>query len=377
MKDLATLCDVPVVPVISVHEHVALGRPIWPDFATAAGLRHCRGGLPVDCEPGLPAAAALPVDEAVWGGYPDSHFGHFAAQRLPRLPFARLKWPRRSYLFTLGPGLQESDVAAWTWAALDWVGLPRWQVWLVTTPVKVARRHAGFQAKMLPKGRPSPCYLDALDGLAALQVLAPQPADMVYVSCAALPMAGGGALAGEAYLVSVLKQLGISVLDPSTATLDQQLAVYAGASHLIFSEGSAMHGRQLRGRLPQEIAVLRRRRGRSMAREQLAPRVTTLRYCDATSGALIPQWKNGQPRPDPALALYNLPDLFAAFAKLGVDLSLVWDDEAFRAAAMQDIAAWMTVRRPSPPLLAQFQSLLAEQGLATPSSSSSILISSP
>ena len=85
--------NVPVVPVTSVHQHVALGGPIWPDFAMQTAVRHCRGGLPVDAEPmGLPTTDELD-QPAVWGGFLDKSFGHFVAEHTPRLPCALRERP--------------------------------------------------------------------------------------------------------------------------------------------------------------------------------------------------------------------------------------------------------------------------------------------
>ena len=68
--------NVPVVPVTAVHRHVALGGPIWPDFAVQTAVRHWRGGLPVDAEP-MAWPATNEVDQpAVWGGFLDKAFGH-------------------------------------------------------------------------------------------------------------------------------------------------------------------------------------------------------------------------------------------------------------------------------------------------------------
>jgi hypothetical protein len=54
LAQLQVFSDVPVVPVTLVHQHVALGGPIWPDFAGQTWVRHCRAGEPVDQMPALP-----------------------------------------------------------------------------------------------------------------------------------------------------------------------------------------------------------------------------------------------------------------------------------------------------------------------------------
>lgn len=362
---MQVLRDVPVMPVSRVHQHIATGGPIWPDFDRQTGLRHCRAGLPVDQAAQLCGSVEDVTDPCVWGGFIDLHFGHFMAEHLPRLPFAVREASGGTFLFTVAPD-HRGALPDWVWNALDWVGLPRAQVRIVTAPLRVATLRAGVQAEMLPQVPPDPAYLDLLEARSAAMGLRPQAADLVYVTRAGLPQAGGGGTAGETYLTEVLARLGVPVLDPATASLPAQMAVYAGARHLVFAEGSALHGRQLLGRVAQRITVLRRRRGRSMARAMLTPRVAVLEYREVSQASLVPEWKNGAPRPDPALSLYDLPALFAAFARWGVDLAARWEADAFRASALADIAAWTAHHHPTPALMARFHSTLAGTGLAAP-----------
>ncbi len=364
--DLQMLRDVLVVPVTRVHQHIATGGPIWPEFDRQTGLRHCRNGLPVDRAP----EAVGPVQDVdmpcVWGGFIDLHFGHFMAEHLPRLPFAVRARPDDRFLFTVEPGCQPGVLPDWVWSALTWVGLDRSQVRCVTAPLRVATLRAGVQAETLPQMAPDAAYLDLLDSRALAMGLEPVSADLVYVTRAGLLQAGGGGMAGEGYLTGLLSRLGLSVLDPAAVSLPVQMAVYAGARHLVFAEGSALHGRQLLGWLPQRITVLRRRRGRSLARAMLTPRVDRLDYLEVAEAALVPEWSNGRARRGPALMLYNLPALFAAFARWGVDLASHWDMDAYRAAAVADVAAWTPHYRLTPALMAQFHATLAAADLAPP-----------
>jgi len=359
---LQRLSDVTIVPVTSVHQHIPHGGPLWPGFANAAGLRHCRAGVPVDQPPDPPSGPVAELREpAVWGGFLDAHFGHLVAEHLPRLPFALRDRPDHPVLFTLDPVLDPGALPGWIWGVLDWIGVPRARVRLVTQAVRVADLSAGPQAEMLPQVPPSAAYLDLLDARAA--DLRPVACDLVYVGRAGLAAKGGGGTAGEGYLIALLTRLGVTVLDPGRADVATQLATYAGARHLVFAEGSALHGRQLLGRVRQQITVLRRRRGRSMARAMLTPRVSGLEYREVTATALIPLWKSGQPRPDPALSVYDLPWLFAAFALRDVDLPGFWDMDAYHAAVQADLAGWFAHRQPEPPLVIRFRRQLAEAGL--------------
>ena len=84
MTQLTLFTRVPVVPVTRVHQHVAFGGPIWPGFALQTWVRQCRESKPRDEKPDLPERLTPISGPAVWGGFLDSHFGHFVAEHLPQ-----------------------------------------------------------------------------------------------------------------------------------------------------------------------------------------------------------------------------------------------------------------------------------------------------
>ena len=167
--------------------------------------------------------------------------------------------------------------------------------------------------------------------------------------------------------VHYLGMEGLKEPDVRTArdVIARQVAVYAGAERLIFAEGSALHGRQLLGHLPQDIEVLRRRPDKVMARAQLRPRCRNLTYHDITASQLMAYWKSGAPRPDPALSLYDIPALWHVFQGFGVDLARYWDAGAFVQAARADAADWSARQNPKPHHRAEHRAVLARAGLAS------------
>lgn len=361
MTRLTLFSGVAVVPVTRVHQHVALGGPIWPGFQWQTYVRHCRDGRPWDNKPDLPESLRPFAGPAVWGGFLDSHFGHFVADHLPRLAASLRERPDDAYLFTVDPGMTRAALGAWVWQVFDWIGLPQGQVHLVTEPLFVDELRVAAQAEMLAQGAPLPGYLALIADWA--RDLVPVPAPVVYVSRLGLPQKGGGAHGGEGYLVQVLRQVGVAVLDPATASIGDQMAAYAGAGRLIFAEGSALHGRQLLGRLDQRIEVLRRRPGKMMAQAALTPRCRALTYQDISAGHLMAYWASGKARPDPALSLYDVAVLVQVFQGFGLDLTAHWDDAAYRMAAKADVAAWIAVQRPKPARLAEHRAVLGPLGL--------------
>lgn len=355
--------EVDVVPTTGFSRHIATGGPIWPDFAAQTDARHCRGEVAVDIAP-APQTVAERIDRpAVWGGFLDRHFGHLVAEHLPRLPVSLRDRPDDLYLFTVEPGLTEADLPPYVWDLLAWYGLDRAQVRIVTQALRVATLRVAPQAEMLPLVAPTTGYLALLEARAAQNGLIPDPQDVLYVSRAGFVAQGQGGHAGESYLVDRLRAMGVAVIDPSRAPLRTQLAGYAGAQQLVFAEGSAVHGRQILGRVAQGIHILRRRPGRSVARAMLRVRAQRLTYHSASAGLLSGTFPNGRPRPGAAAAVYDRHVLFSAFAALGVDLSEGWDEAEFHAAQTDDLRGWLSHHTPSPAAADAHRSLLARAGL--------------
>lgn len=361
MLRLEVFSEVPVVPVTAVHQHVAHGGPIWPGFAAQTWVRHCRGGVPQDQAPVWPGGAERLAGDAVWGGFLDSHFGHFVADHLPRLPAVLRERPGDVYLFTVDPGVTRETLPAWVAPVFQWIGLPMAQVRLVTAPVTVQHLWVGSQAESLPQVGPVPGYLEIIGGFA--RGLEPVVAPLLYVGRVGMAAQGAGVHAGESHVMGRLAALGVACLDPGRAPLWDQLAAYAGAGRIVFAEGSALHGRQLLGHLPQEIAVLRRRPGKRMAEAQLLPRCAGLTYHDVGDGILMAFWKSGAKRPNPAMSLYDVRRLHRVFAGFGVDLAVGWDDAAYRTAAMADVEGWLAWHKPKDKHLPDYAAALTRAGL--------------
>lgn len=361
--------DITVWPTQGFRLQRATGGPDWPDFAGQVAARHCRNGVPVDFAP-VPAAVGVLERIArpcVWGGVLVLAFGHLVAERLTRLLTARRERPDDLYLFTTQPGWSAENLRGYVWDLLEWYGLPRAQVRVLTEPVQVDALRVAPQAEMLANTGPAPGYLDLIAAHTAAQGLVANPSPRLYVSRAGMVAEGLGGHAGEAHLVAVLERLGVAVMDPRRVPLRAQLARYAGAGAIMFAEGSALHGRQILGRLDQDIHVLRRRRGRSVAQGILRPRSTSLCYHEVLGQSLMGYTPQGKRRPDHAMAIYDTAALFQAFAGFGVDLAAGWDDAAYRAAALADIEAWVARRKPGAGAQAEYRNALIRADLLPPS----------
>jgi hypothetical protein len=277
----------------------------------------------------------------VWGGYATSHFGHLIADQLTRVLESRVNRPDDLILFVLRPGGEAADVPDVFWQCLAWYGVGPEQVQFVTEPLLVSDLRCFAQAEPIASSQPCERYLDLLHQNAEARGLVPVPSDLTYVGRMGLLAMGKGGAAGETYLVKVLMQAGVRILDPLKASLREQLAVYSGARALVFAEGSAVHGRQLLGRLEQSIWVLNRRKGARIAAPAIEARCRALTYveaCSQTIGMRGMASKTGQVI---GLALYDIDRLFAGFAEIGLDLTVSWDQTAFDAAVSADAETWL------------------------------------
>lgn len=338
--------DIRVEPMrkLNARRFFGEGGPIWPDFAVQKSCRHNRNGKPADM-PFAPDGrrAKKLAGDFVWGGFVQPHFGHLVAEHTTRLPLSLLHRPDDTYLYVISPRSAVDDIPDYFYTICEWIGLPRSQIMFVTRPVEVETLRVAPQAEQIPQ-RPSPQYSLALyERIARANGVTPVPSDLLNVTRAGLPAKAKAAHVGEGHLVQCLKAAGVQVLDPGAVSLKQQLSIYSGARRIVFSEGSAQHGRALLGHRAQDIVVLNRRPRMITAKAVLDPRCDSLRYVEATSANLAFMDKEGDPRLSMgrALAVYDLDVLFAAFRDFGVDLRAHWDTAAYQAAIETDILAWL------------------------------------
>jgi hypothetical protein len=342
-SQLRVFTAIPVVPPRELYYGGILvdGGPVWPDFESSGEVRFNRDG-PVDKAPKPWPVPQRTIDvPCVWGGFVQRHFGHLVADHMTRLVESLAERPDDTYLFVTYPGGSARDIPEYFWQVADWYGLPRRQIMLVTEPVLAAELRCAPQAERLGMAGPSERYLDLLDATTQRNSIDPVRSDVLYVGRTGLMQRGKGGHAGETYVVSLLESLGVAVLDPARAPLAEQLARYAGAGTLVFAEGSAMHGRQLLGRVPQDIVVLKRRKQDWLAREALTPRCRMLRYVEAASTFVAPVSADGRILSAEGISFYDTEALFSCFRKLGIDLPSLWSDEAYLRARAADTADWL------------------------------------
>lgn len=151
---------------------------------------------------------------------------------------------------------------------------------------------------------------------------------------------GNGSIAGEGVVVDALRKAGVAVMDPAKEPLADQLSRYAGARLLVFAEGSALHGRQLLGRIDQDILVINRRPGGTMAWAQIGPRCRQLTFAEVGRAFLCPVGADGTQLLQHGVTLANPAQLISAFAGHGIDLAQTLNAAMFAEAEKADLAIW-------------------------------------
>ena len=340
--------DIPVVPTLSLYANSQLadGGPIWPSFDTRGAIRHNRKGMIVDRPPLPRSDPHKTIDRpCVWGGFAMVHFGHLISEHLTRVLESVTERPDDMFLFVARPGEDASHAPDYFWAILAWYGLPRDQVIFVTEPLLVAELRVMPQAEQMAFGAPTDAYLDLLEQIPQARGLVPVKTGIIYVTRVGLLPRGKGGHAGESYLVARLAAGGVRVLDPAKVPLPEQLALYAGAKVIMFAEGSAIHGRQLLGRLPQQIFVLQRRPDKAVAMGILAKRCDQPHYVEATTRFVSATAQSGRAFDAKGISFYDLAELQACFRDLGVDLATGWSQREYCKRRDADAIAWVVAMR--------------------------------
>ena len=349
MPTVGLFRDIPVVAQVHAYNHSVPGEancmasgPVYPEGQTEPWMRHCIYQSAHDVVPARPDGPMERISRpSVWLGYMHMQFGHLVTEHLTRALWSRTSRPDDLYLFVLAPGTRLGWPHYHFLDLLAWYGLPMAQLRQVTKPVLVSELRVYPQSELLMGAGPAGEYLDLLDRHVAASGLKPRKSDLLFVTRAGMLARRTGSHAGENLLRDILKQSGVTVINPTDMPLRDQLSAYAGAAKIVFSEGSALHGRQLLGRLDQDLIVLNRRVGARTGMSALAPRARSLTYIEASRSLAIPLAPWGEPRTGDALSFYDLDVVFDCFDKLGVSLRSRWDRHAYTRAVESDINLWV------------------------------------
>lgn len=314
---------------------------LWPDFETQLNARLWRYGNRVCVAPQISFDRLEIIEEpAVFVSMYDNHFGHMVSETVGRLPQTLTEGRGLPIYFTAKFPTTLDRTSAMFRSVLDWLDVPTQSVRFIHKPMLFRTVHIAAQAEHLGGPRPPMEYLHVLEGLVSKKIDWVKPWGITYVTRAAMPKEQG-TQAGERYLVECLERLGVRVIYPERLTIHQQMTIYAQSQHLIFAEGSAVHGRQLIGRVDQHISILRRRFRSQIAVHQLTPRCASLTYVSCFNGAFYVRDVDGLKIGHAMSSLMNMDAVIAHFESLGVPLRQEFDASAFQKARDDDVLQWV------------------------------------
>lgn len=355
-KKIETFHNITITPYKKIFEAGAnalissKGGPILPDWDKQVSARFCRNRIPVDTLPDTPTNIIDTISTpSVWCGPCYNHFGHQIADFSTRILQGLDSHPHANFLFAtmLNSKIQTlDDTPAFFRDLLDWYGVPTSQTRIITQPTQVKILHIPPQSEQLKQDgiSPSATYLKYLDKLAEDHLGTPKRTGTIFISRAGQP----NCLAGETYLEELFPQVGIQTIRPESLRLKTQLSHYFQAEKLIFSEGSALHGLQLLGKIEAEVTVLLRRPNNLIAENLLKPRVSQLKYANLLAGNIYGTHPNGRPRQYHSIGIFDEDKLLAFLDSLDTRLKNSWSIYKYKQARNSDIVRWLKIEKERP-----------------------------
>jgi hypothetical protein len=321
------------------------GGPRWPDFATRTFERHSRFGRAIDLDVGDGPTPTLRLSgRHVWLGPVVGHFGHQMLDFSTRAAAAALLEPTAKFLVAAQAPIDDPRAQPsgndWRYASVNtipeyvrgilaWNGVPLERLVLVTEPVTVEELVVTEQGEQFQVA-PAPWQLDALSQCAARQ--GSRPGGPIYVSRTQLTSPLGNVM-GESVIEQAFERAGYRIVHPEQLPVFAQGRIYAGAERLVFSEGSAMHGIGLLGRVDAPVTIIDRRRGGDAHTFEcsLAPRVESYtRICAVEDSYPDDQhWR--------AVSVLNPEEFLAQAHDCGLDLAGTFDPRDYWRAAADDL----------------------------------------
>lgn len=349
MNDLLAFEDVPIVPFARLPyknpgRTPFQGGPCWPEWDRQTVARHCQRGVPVDTRP-EDAACELTLDEPVaWAGAATAHFGHQVADFSTRILPTLREWPEATFAFAVrtGDGINSlAETPRFFREILEWFSVPPERVRILSRPTLARRVLVAPQAEQvlgLGEGPPVPrWYLDALGDIAHRRLGRVRRGGTVFVSRSRQIKR----LAGEVELETALARCGVEVFRPEEHPLPTQLARYAGADRLIFSEGSAVLGLQLLGGGLGEVHLLGRRPGSKMGKWFLPDRARRVEWIDIGCRLVCGESRFGTRIIHRGMPVPDEQRLLDAFRGMGIPVASHWDSSRYRTACENDLRLWL------------------------------------
>ncbi|MCJ8138983.1 glycosyltransferase family 61 protein [Falsirhodobacter halotolerans] len=189
----------------------------------------------------------------IWGGQVFAHFGHFLTESISRL--WAVKNSDAESLILIGKHENLVDLSKWQKRFLEIMEIDK-PITFIREPTRIETLEVPGQGFGL-----GPIALGTPEFRASLNVLertvAPQGAEKIYIS--RTKTGKKGRILNEVALEANLIAQGYTAYHPQEHSLEDQLAQYRAATHVIGLDSSAFHLLGLVARPDQKIAVILRR----------------------------------------------------------------------------------------------------------------------
>ena len=118
---------------------------------------------------------------------------------------------------------------------------------------------------------------------------------------------------------------------------------YLKAGTLIFSEGSALHGLQLLGRIKANVIVINRRPQSNLGLEDFLPdRVNSLNYIDSVKEIISSSKITGLPALAFGISIIDHEKVLEELKKYGINLYKHFNYATYMKVLKKDISDWVT-----------------------------------
>lgn len=251
-------------------QHATVLPPVQPGFVQACGVldaegRYCHHGATWRKHRALTIAPEMPqtvtntlTGRWLWGGVMRSHFGHFLTESTGRLwALDATEEPIAGIVFThKRPRGRKLNNFQRRFFDLLGVDVP---VRVLRAPTRVERLIVPGQGLGLGEiAAGTQKVRDQFASRFAAQVM-PNGSDKLYISRSRLGPELGSIL-GETCLEKLLAEEGYEIFHPQAHSLEDQIARYRAARHVIAADGSALHLLAMAMPRAQRVAIIARRK---------------------------------------------------------------------------------------------------------------------
>lgn len=268
----------------------------------------------------------------LYGGPLKMHFGHVISDSVPRLHAFD---PERHHGVVFAPLGNTHPAPAWFHDILALFGVKPSHVIQASEPTVFGSMDFAQPGTVVRRG-PEKWYLKHLRSL-NIQPAATGPTKLFI---GRRHIIGQGGVMGESYFAALLARSGFASIMPEQHPLHAQLALMAGARHIVFTEGSGILATDLLPSLDATVYMIPRRNGgEALFGPQLAARARGFQLLSGPEGVLRLENHRGMRKPDSPSYLARPDAVHSELAAAGL-VDGGFDHARFQEAERRDAQAY-------------------------------------